>query len=130
MTSRSNSAQRTITKNRGGVATNQHPPLALPRREFVFDYTPMRLQAQTPAGKFMHGQNGIVARMVGIVDCRPIDHYIALEHRQKFGDRDRFGVRDQESVKRTCERRPTPDPNRDPGPIKVDRWASAFGMCV
>ena len=67
--------------------------------------------------------------MVGIVDCRPIDHYIALEHRQKFGDRDRFGVGDQESVKRTFERRPAPDPNRDPRPIKVDRCVSAFRMC-
>ena len=43
----------TIPINAGRVATKQHPQLVHARRKLLFDYTPMRLQVQTPAGKFM-----------------------------------------------------------------------------
>ena len=65
-----------------------------------------RLPLAGLAEQFVQRQHRVVARVIGVVAGRPIDHLAAVAQGEIVGDRDQLVVGDQEAVLRLGGRRP------------------------
>ena len=65
-----------------------------PLRDFVGQNALPGMQLIVSAAKFVQGDDPVVARHVGIVDRRPIEHPSVLAHRQRVRKPEGFPVRD------------------------------------
>jgi hypothetical protein len=80
------------------VAGEQHAELVDTRGDLVHEDALAILQVPVAAGELVHRDHRRVARVIGVVRGRPVDHLGALPHRQVVGDGNRLGVCDQETV--------------------------------
>jgi hypothetical protein len=73
----------------------------------------------------MQREYRVVARVVGVVNRRPVNRLAVFAHREMVGDGDRFAVRDQESMVRAFQRRPAAHARGRAGPVEVNRGIAA-----
>ena len=78
----------------------------------------------------MQREDGVVARMIGVVAGRPIDHPAVIVQREVVGDRDRLVVRHQKPVLGLRGRRPGSNPGAGARARQIDRGITAELMMM
>src|SRR5204863_7984006 len=71
-------------------------------------------------------EDGVVARVIGVVHRRPVARRVGRADAEVLGDRDRFGMRDEKALLRARARHPAANARARPGALKVDRGPTAL----
>src|SRR5579859_691562 len=103
----------------------QHAKFIDPIDDFLIHQAEPRLLLESVSLQFMQRQNGIIARMIGVVAGGPVYHAAILAQGQIISDADRFVVRNEIALDRSSLRRPAPPTRAGTGPLQIDRGITA-----